>query len=1061
MPLGKLEPNNWSSRVMMTAASVVTVALMTFTGLSEAEACSSSPPPPDCGVSLSCSLSMPTTLAAVDNPSGDLPALLYLTITGSDPRCPEQGQVEVDLGADCFVVDEETGERIEVAGGSGSWSGVVDQGAKTPVNVNMSFNGGGQRQCQTAGTATVNLSSGQSATAACKEQQVCLVPPGNNTDEPLVDVQLKAGEDSVATVPPGSPQRTVYEIVNNSDQIFTGNLTVRMDNANENPSAGSLPPPNPDPAVVCTGASPDAPEPPNDCSNEAVQPVCGCDQQVYDNDCVLENAGVKKLNDGECPPQFASAQGFNISDSGPGDDFAIDVAIGDEQLDECLELPANPATYTESTVERRIERLEPGETLEFTVVSRNWHLCKDGSCSQATASLSGALLDGTILTACSGGTVLVDTTASVQSNSCNDGSSGTPDVDVFEDDDSDGDGISDEQEEENGTDPNNPDTDGDGLSDSDEIMTGTDPTNADSDGDGINDGDEVTGYGTDPNNADSDGDGLSDGDEVNTHGTDPNDSDTDDDGLSDAEEVNNGGDPTDPDMDNDGLLDGEEAASCTDMNNPNTDGDGLPDGIEARSQQTPNTTGCAPSDPCVADAGPQTCSDSDGDGLTDTEEDALGTDPNSADSDGDGVDDGQEVHVYGTDPNSDDTDGDGLTDGEEINTYGTNPNSGDTDGDGLSDSEELNQHGTDPTRVDSDGDGLSDSAELNQYGTDPTARDTDGGGAPDGHEIDNGYDPNDPSDDDYFNGSFNSMAGVILRGPSSDTDTVIYLRDTAFAAAAVDRVMSRAKNLSPKVGRIDSQVRFVDPTVDGDALDVTITLDTFLNQDTSPHSIERVQIGPKRMHPDHDGKDIVGMGEIEIDSAPYTVFDIMYQASVWTQDPATGRSERLVITDYDFRVEDMDIKVDLSFEAPSFDTDRYWLMHDINGFVRTSVEDVCDDSMDDDNDGQVDCDDSDCATHPACMGGGDDTGNGGDDDAGGMDDDAGSGGTTSGPELTLATAAVTMPTAKTATTPISKATAAVTAAPSTAELTMARWATWQPWSSVCSHWHGTAGVSKS
>jgi hypothetical protein len=43
--------------------------------------------------------------------------------------------------------------------------------------------------------------------------------------------------------------------------------------------------------------------------------------------------------------------------------------------------------------------------------------------------------------------------------------------------------------------------------------------------------------------------------------------------------------------------------------------------------------------------------DSDGDGLTDSEEVALGTDPNATDSDGDGWDDGAEVADY-SDPTS-------------------------------------------------------------------------------------------------------------------------------------------------------------------------------------------------------------------------------------------------------------------------------------------------------------------------------------------------------------------------------------------------------------------------
>lgn len=42
--------------------------------------------------------------------------------------------------------------------------------------------------------------------------------------------------------------------------------------------------------------------------------------------------------------------------------------------------------------------------------------------------------------------------------------------------------------------------------------------------------------------------------------------------------------------------------------------------------------------------------DSDGDGLTDTEEAELGTDPSWADTDDDGVSDEEEVNVWGTDP---------------------------------------------------------------------------------------------------------------------------------------------------------------------------------------------------------------------------------------------------------------------------------------------------------------------------------------------------------------------------------------------------------------------------
>lgn len=66
--------------------------------------------------------------------------------------------------------------------------------------------------------------------------------------------------------------------------------------------------------------------------------------------------------------------------------------------------------------------------------------------------------------------------------------------------------------------------------------------------------------------------------------------------------------------------------------------------------------------------------DIDGDGLTNAQETALGTDPRNPDTDGDGLTDAQEVNIYGTNPLVQDTDGDGLIDGQEVNVYGTNPN---------------------------------------------------------------------------------------------------------------------------------------------------------------------------------------------------------------------------------------------------------------------------------------------------------------------------------------------------------------------------------------------------
>lgn len=96
--------------------------------------------------------------------------------------------------------------------------------------------------------------------------------------------------------------------------------------------------------------------------------------------------------------------------------------------------------------------------------------------------------------------------------------------------------------------------------------------------------------------------------------------------------------------------------------------------------------------------------DSDGDGLFDLEEAALGTNPNNPDTDGDGINDGDEVKLTHTNPLNDDTDGDGEKDGDEVGDDVTAPN--DNDGDTIIDALE-------PDNVDSDGDGLVNEIDSN------------------------------------------------------------------------------------------------------------------------------------------------------------------------------------------------------------------------------------------------------------------------------------------------------------------------------------------------------------
>jgi hypothetical protein len=73
----------------------------------------------------------------------------------------------------------------------------------------------------------------------------------------------------------------------------------------------------------------------------------------------------------------------------------------------------------------------------------------------------------------------------------------------------------------------------------------------------------------------------------------------------------------------------------------------------------------------VAGCAGKTNEDTDGDGVSDDDEEALGTDPSAGDSDGDGLTDAQELDL-GLNATNADSDGDGIPDGLEI-SFGFDP----------------------------------------------------------------------------------------------------------------------------------------------------------------------------------------------------------------------------------------------------------------------------------------------------------------------------------------------------------------------------------------------------
>ncbi|HMO04670.1 MAG TPA: hypothetical protein PKC67_06780 [Kiritimatiellia bacterium] len=147
--------------------------------------------------------------------------------------------------------------------------------------------------------------------------------------------------------------------------------------------------------------------------------------------------------------------------------------------------------------------------------------------------------------------------------------------------------------------------------------------------------------------------------------------------------------------------------------------------------------------PCLSYQG----DDFDGDGLSDAEEQTLGSNPLDWDTDRDGLQDDDEALVWFTDPARADMDNDGLSDWDEVIRYHTRPDLADTDGDGISDTHEIQLLGTNPRLADTDGDGVSDAQqdsdgdglsnidELLIHKTNPIRTDSDGDRLSDWVEI--------------------------------------------------------------------------------------------------------------------------------------------------------------------------------------------------------------------------------------------------------------------------------------------------------------------------------------
>lgn len=118
--------------------------------------------------------------------------------------------------------------------------------------------------------------------------------------------------------------------------------------------------------------------------------------------------------------------------------------------------------------------------------------------------------------------------------------------------------------------------------------------------------------------------------------------DKDEDGVSDQLEFMLGLSTTNVDTDGDGISDQSELAQGLSPVDWDSDGDKIADEFDATPLEY--------NKPVIAEA-IEDQSDSDGDGLSDAQEQRDGTNPAEADSDGDGLTDGEELLNYNTNPN--------------------------------------------------------------------------------------------------------------------------------------------------------------------------------------------------------------------------------------------------------------------------------------------------------------------------------------------------------------------------------------------------------------------------
>lgn len=421
--------------------------------------------------------------------------------------------------------------------------------------------------------------------------------------------------------------------------------------------------------------------------------------------------------------------------------------------------------------------------------------------------------------------------------------------------DDDNDGLATLSEEKVGTSALRADTDEDGILDSVEVGENINAP-LDTDGDGIinaldtdDDDDNVDTIkeallGTNPLLNDTDGDGISDGDEIGDIADLPNDSNNN--GVLDVIETDES-----IDQDNDGLPDSVEAILNTDPTKSDSDGDGINDAIEVGANpERPLDTDL---DGIIDALDSIDNTDTDNDGISDSQELKLKSNPELADSDDDGINDSEELGGNPEQPL--DTDNDGLLniidrddDNDNLSTryetrIGTNPLASDSDKDGLADNVEAKRPDSDelqdtdkdslinPIDVDDDNDTILTADEL-ALGTDHLKVDSDNDGITDAIEVGSNIQSPKDSDKDGVIDALDTKDDPIPEIASSSPES-----SPSEIPATDDKEISLQLTGSENKDSIRSSILYFpyissNPVIKGDALEYLDTIATWLKKDS-------------------------------------------------------------------------------------------------------------------------------------------------------------------------------------------------------------------------------------